>query len=116
LQGFDRSEPWFINVEFSINQVYHTSRKIGTHPSIIWADVPVSSWLGLGEVDAPDPSLLRSGKVDAHDPLPLGSGEADVSFSSALCWAIGAPSHGGPFCGHLTAQLTEAAYFEGANP
>jgi hypothetical protein len=34
LRGSVRSEPWFINVEFSTNQVYHTSRKIGTHPSI----------------------------------------------------------------------------------
>jgi hypothetical protein len=27
-------EQWFINVEFSTNQVYRTSRKIGTYPPI----------------------------------------------------------------------------------
>jgi hypothetical protein len=34
LQGSIRSEPWIINVEFSTNQVYRTSRKIGIQPSI----------------------------------------------------------------------------------
>jgi hypothetical protein len=34
IAGSVRSEPWIINVEFSTNQAYHTSRKIGIQPPI----------------------------------------------------------------------------------
>jgi hypothetical protein len=34
LRGSVCSEPWIINIEFSTNQVYCTSRKIENHPPI----------------------------------------------------------------------------------
>jgi hypothetical protein len=79
-------------------------------------DMPDPFPLGLGKAGAANPSSLGSGEEDAPDPLPLGSDEAAVSSSSASCWAVDAPSPGGPFCGHLTAQLAQAEYSEGANP
>jgi hypothetical protein len=91
----------------------HFVRSLGTPR--LWGERAQPA-LGLGEADAPNRLSLGSGEADMPDPFPMGLGEVAVSFSSASCWAVCAPYPGGPFCGRLTAQLAQAAYFEGANP
>jgi hypothetical protein len=108
--------PYLPLVQRFILQHGPSLREVPRGPTPLGRTCPTPT-LGVGRVGCARPLIVGVGRGGrAPDPLPLGSGNAVVSFSGASRWAIDAPSPGGLFCGHLTTQLAQAAYLEGANP